>query len=155
MPVIFSKACEYALQATLFLARQESEEPIHLQDIASALHIPRHFLSKILQTLTHYEIIHSYRGHQGGFKLARPASSIKSVEIVRAIDGDTFLSQCVLGFPGCGDDHPCPMHSYWKEAKQTILTMLNEQTIGDLSKEIDDKLALLHLHSRQLHRSTQ
>ena len=148
MSVIFSGTCEYALQATLFLAKHASDEPMHLQDIASALRIPRHFLSKILQRLTHCKIVRSYRGKQGGFKLVRNVSSLKCIDIVRAIDGDTFLDQCVLGFPGCADNHPCPLHSHWKEAKQIILAMLSEQTISDLSKEIDVKLALLRLQGR-------
>lgn len=143
MSAVFSKTCEYALQAALFLARRESEEPIHLREMASALRIPHHFLSKILQTLRHYEIVQSSRGHTGGYMLARPPSAIHCIEIVQAIDGDKFLGRCVLGFSGCRDEYPCPMHSHWKEAKEIIFTMLTKLSIAELGADLGPRLAVL------------
>ena len=140
MPIIFSKSCEYGLQATLFIAKKENGTPIHLREISKALHIPHHFLSKILQTLARHEIVHSHKGQNGGFELGRQASNITLNDIVKAIDGEAFLAHCVLGFPECSDDRPCPVHAYWKEAKKIVLTMLCERTIDDLSQSIDVKL---------------
>lgn len=145
MPIIFSRSCEYALQAVLFISNKGIGKPKPLQDIAAALHIPQHYLSKILQTLARHEIVVSYKGHKGGFDLGKGAAEIHLSDIVRAIDGDTFLKHCVIGFPTCGDDQPCPVHSYWKEAKHIIQTMLSQKTIDDLSKNFDTKLSFLGL----------
>jgi Rrf2 family protein len=151
MPVIFSKSCEYALQAVLYISNQTNGKPKRLGEIAHALHVPQYYLSKIMQTLTRNEIVQSYKGHKGGYELGKMASEIKLNDIVRAIDGDLFLKHCVLGFPTCGDDHPCPVHSYWKDAKQVVLTMLNEKNVEDLSKNLEMKLSLLAQNSSDQH----
>lgn len=155
MPLIFSKSCEYGLQATLFIAKSDNGTPIRLREIATALSLPHHFLSKILQTLARHEIIHSHRGRNGGFVLGRPATNITLNDIVKSIDGEVFLAHCILGFPSCSDDRPCPVHSYWRDAKKTILTMLYEKTIDDLSKSIDGKLLLLEHITQGKTKSTQ
>lgn len=143
MPVIFSKSCEYAIQAVLYIAKRADTRPIHLKEMATALNIPLHFLSKILQTLVRYEVIQSYKGQNGGFVLARPATEIILNDIVLAIDGTAFLTHCVLGFPGCQDEHPCPVHEEWKAAKEVIHSMVTERTINDLGKDIHNKIHLL------------
>lgn len=142
MSVLFSRSCEYAIQAVLYLSNREREGagPVHLKEISSALRIPHHFLSKLLQTLTHNEIAVSWKGLNGGFELVRPPNRIKLIDIVDAIDGKEFLDKCVLGFSHCDENNACPVHSYWKQAKNYIRDMLNDKTIHDLSKELDEKL---------------
>ncbi|HEY4644021.1 MAG TPA: Rrf2 family transcriptional regulator [Bacteroidota bacterium] len=140
MSALFSKSCQYALQAMLYLASQPQGEPVLLRDVSAALRIPQHFLSKILQTLTRNRLLVSFKGVNGGFQLARSARETYLIEIVRATDGEAFLDNCVLGFPGCGDDNPCPVHPMWKRAKQLILNMLKNKNIEQLSKEVDVKL---------------
>ena len=143
MSLIFSKSCEYALQASLFLGKQPKDQFVLLREISEKLNIPHHFLSKVLQTLTRADIVMSYKGANGGFTLARPSRDIHLMEIVRAVDGDKFLEECVLGFPGCNDRTPCPVHPQWKRAKEIILNMLHKKTLAELSKELEPKLDLI------------
>lgn len=143
MSLIFSKSCEYALQASLFLAKQPKDQFVLLRDISDKLDIPHHFLSKVLQTLTRADIVASFKGANGGFTLARPSHEIHLIEIVRAVDGDKFLDECVLGFPGCGDKNPCPVHQQWKRAKEIILAMLYKKTLAELGRGLEPKLDLI------------
>ena len=75
MSVFLSKSCEYGLQAILYLSHKSSAEPLTLHDIADNLDVPRHFLSKILQSLARDGIVVSHRGIKGGFRLAKPAAA--------------------------------------------------------------------------------
>ncbi|HAL57185.1 MAG TPA: transcriptional regulator [Bacteroidetes bacterium] len=143
MSLIFSKSCEYALQAILYLARQPQGEPALLREISDSLNIPHHFLNKVLQTLTRDEIVASFKGSNGGFALGRSPKEITLSDIVRAVDGESFLDHCVLGFPACGDKNPCPVHPQWKRAKVVIQDMIHRKTLFELSKELDPKLELL------------
>jgi DNA-binding IscR family transcriptional regulator len=59
MTVIFSKKCEYGMQAVLFLAAQQSGTVVPAGKISEVLKIPREFISKILQSLRDSGIIHS------------------------------------------------------------------------------------------------
>ncbi len=54
-----------------------------------------------------------------------------------------FLECCVLGFPGCNDTSPCPVHPQWKRAKDSILHMLEDTTLEELSSGIEPKLDLI------------
>ncbi|HUL45190.1 MAG TPA: Rrf2 family transcriptional regulator [Bacteroidota bacterium] len=141
MSVIFSRSCEYAIQSVLYLARKGGNRTVLLREISDSLGIPHHFLSKVLQLLSRHGIVVSQKGANGGFALAQPLNTIMLADIVEAVDGDALMTECVLGFPECDSEHPCPAHHTWKEAKAIISTMLHEKTLGELGKEFDRKLS--------------
>jgi hypothetical protein len=49
-----------------------------------------------------------------------------------------------LGFSECGDETPCPVHSQWKQRKETIIEMLQTRNAEELSKELHVKLDSLN-----------
>ncbi|NNG26319.1 MAG: Rrf2 family transcriptional regulator, partial [Ignavibacteriaceae bacterium] len=108
MTVIFSKKCEYGMQAVLYLAAQKPDFAINAEKISQVLKIPKEFISKILQSLRESGIISSTKGKSGGFFLAKSPSEIKLIDVVEAIDGLEMFNSCVLGFPECAPDTPCP-----------------------------------------------
>jgi len=134
MTVIFSKKCEYGLQAVLYLTTFETGTVVSADDIAGKLDIPKEFVSKILQSLTESGIVSSKKGKSGGFSLAQDPKKIKLIDIVAAIDGLTMFNTCVLGFPNCDPVNPCPLHDRWGVLRTQAYNMLNEDTI-DTFKE--------------------
>ncbi|MEO6922798.1 MAG: Rrf2 family transcriptional regulator, partial [Bryocella sp.] len=86
-----TKKADYGLMALKYLAEQcnlSATPPAQsAKDIAEAYHIPPQLLAKILQTLAKANILVSHAGTNGGYSLARPASSITAFEVIRAIDG--------------------------------------------------------------------
>ena len=131
MSIIFSKGCEYGMQAALFIATQH-ERRVGIKEIAAELNIPVHFLAKILQTLSEKGILQSYKGSSGGFTLNGEPGEVRLIGIVQAIDGEQLFHRCVLGFPDCGDEHPCPVHETWGALRGTIKDMLSKDTLADL-----------------------
>src|SRR3990172_3553304 len=146
MPRIFSKSCEYAIQATLYLSARNSPSPILLREISDSLGIPHHFLNKVLQQLSRSRILQSHKGSAGGFGLARPAGTILLGDIVNAIDGTDRLCECVLGFPECSATHPCPVHVRWSPAKNIITDMLARQTVAQLTRHFRRTLFVSRQH---------
>lgn len=140
MPIFLSKSCEYALQAVIYLAFQSSNTPVLQRDISRALNIPQHFLGKILQLLVRHDIVNSQKGKSGGFFLKKSPTEFSLFDIVQIMDGSSFLDSCILGFPGCSDDNPCPVHHDWVKTKQNIIKMLKEKNIEQLSDGIGKKL---------------
>ena len=67
MTVIFSKKCEYGLQAVLYLASRDVNLVVPVDEITAKLNIPKEFVSKILQKLTESGLIYSRKGKAGGF----------------------------------------------------------------------------------------
>lgn len=143
MTVIFSKKCEYGLQAVLYLAAKVDNEVVRVDTIADELNIPKEFVSKILQSLRESGIIESKKGKAGGFTLAKHPAEIKLIDIVEAIDGLGIFNSCVLGFPNCSPDHPCPVHDKWGKLRTDAYKMLSEETLDKFKEKTLDKIKSL------------
>ena len=143
MTVIFSKKCEYGMQAVLFLAAQKTGTIVSAGTISQVLKIPREFISKILQSLRDSGIISSSKGKSGGFFLAKPTSQIKLIDIVEAIDGLEMFNSCVLGFPECTPDTPCPVHDSWGALRTKAFEMLSNETLDKLKEKTLNKIQSL------------
>ena len=134
--MILSKACEYALRATLHLVRLKSSGFVSIKAISDDLDISFPFLTKIFQKLTQAGILHSFRGPNGGIALARPASSVTLYEIVVAVDGEDMFRECVLGLPGCGERKPCPLHARWAHERERLKAMFHAETLADMAERL-------------------
>ena len=143
MTVIFSKKCEYGMQAVLFLAAKETGSVVSAEKISQVLKIPREFISKILQSLRDSGIICSTKGKSGGFCLAKPSSEIKLINIVEAIDGLEMFNSCVIGFPECSPDTPCPVHDSWGALRTQAFEMLSNETLDKLKEKTLNKIQSL------------
>ncbi len=136
MSLIFSRQCEYALQAVLFLALQEKGERVSIKDLTRKLDIPYHFLAKILQDLSRKGLLDSLTGPAGGFSLGLPAKEITLFHIVEAIDGLDLTQKCVMGFPECSGKHHCAVHERWAALREGIYSMLVSKNIAQLAVEM-------------------
>ncbi len=140
MTVIFSKKCELALQAVLFLSVKKEKKIFNAIEISEELKVPKEFVSKMLQILTDSGIVGSKKGKNGGFYLAKKPSTIKLIDIVEAIDGLDVFQSCVLGFPGCSVSEPCPVHEKWGKLRDDALKMLSEETLEQLKEKTLNKI---------------
>ncbi len=143
MTVIFSKTCELGLQAVLFLSIKKEKRIFTAGEVSKELKVPKEYVSKVMQILTESGIIGSKKGKNGGFYLAKSPSSIKLIDIVEAIDGLEIFNNCVLGFPGCSSDHPCPVHEKWGKLRDDAYKMLSTETLEQLKEKTLHKLVSL------------
>jgi Rrf2 family transcriptional regulator, iron-sulfur cluster assembly transcription factor len=137
MSLLFSRQCEYGLQAVLYLALKPEGEMTSIKELSARIGIPYHFLGKILQSLTRKGLLNSLKGPTGGFALALPPKEIKLFHIVEAIDGADFVRKCVLGFPECSGENPCALHETWERLRQEIYQMLVKRDIAALAKAME------------------
>lgn len=131
--MLLSKSCVYGLRATLYLATKNREEFTPIKRLSEKLEISFHFLTKILQQLTAEGMLESFKGPNGGVRLAKPGDKIALVDVVLAIDGPKLLTECALGLPGCGLKNPCPLHDQWAETRDGIRHMLQKTSLQDLA----------------------
>jgi Rrf2 family transcriptional regulator, iron-sulfur cluster assembly transcription factor len=136
MSLIFSRQCEYALQAVLYLALQPGDKMTSIKELTKRVNIPYHFAGKILQNLTYKGLLRSMKGPTGGFALGMPAKDITLFHIVEAIDGVEFTGTCVLGFPECSGKKPCAVHEKWGPLRDGIYSMLVTKNVAQLAKEM-------------------
>ena len=133
MSIIFSRQCEYAMQAVTYLALKPDGAMTSIRELTKKLDIPYHFVAKILQDLSRKRLLNSLKGPAGGFSLARPAKEITLFHIVEAIDGVGFMTNCVLGFPECTGKNPCAIHDKWADIRDGIYEMLMKKNISELA----------------------
>jgi len=133
--LLFSRECEYALQAVLYLALQREDGMTSIKTLTRKLDIPYHFLAKILQRLTRKGLLRSLKGPAGGFALSLPAEKITLFQIIEAIDGAEFMTTCVLGFSECSGRNPCSVHEQWGEMRTSIHAMLVNKSIAQMARE--------------------
>jgi len=128
---MFSKACEYAIRASLYISIKSIDgSKLGIKEIAKEIDSPAHFTAKILQTLTREGIISSIKGPNGGFFLDPDAKPVPLTAIVKAIDGDNILHSCSLGLKECSDRFPCPIH------KERLRKIMKEKTLQQLGSDL-------------------
>lgn len=135
MSLLFSRQCEYALQAVLYLALQRPGAMTSIKELTARLEIPYHYLGKILQDLKRRGLLESLKGPSGGFRLRRSAEEITLFQVVEAIDGEDLFQNCVLGFQECSARNPCPVHARWGTMRDEIRDMLVSKSIAQLARE--------------------
>jgi Rrf2 family protein len=84
--------------------------------------MPERFLLQILRSMVTHGILQSTRGVEGGYSLARPASSVTLLDIVESVEGP------VAGAPIEGADDAV------REALSVALTKVCECVAEELSK---------------------
>jgi Rrf2 family protein len=80
---------DYAVRAVVELAAigGRADRPVTAERLATGQDIPPKFLESILLQLRRAGIVHSQRGPEGGYWLAKPADDISLAEVIRVIDG--------------------------------------------------------------------
>lgn len=134
--MIFSKSFGYAIRAIVFIAsRQEPGKFIKVDEIAGELHIPRHFLSKVMKSMSKKEILISSKGPAGGFALNKDTLSMPLLQIALITKDVPQLNVCMLTFGECDAKAPCSLHKRLDLLNRDIMGFLNDITLADLLKE--------------------
>ena len=123
---MFSKACEYAIKATIYIAQQSHEDRrANVKEVAKEVNAPEAFTAKILQQLCRENILSSIRGKQGGFIFdVNRQKEIKIFDVVMLIDGDSLFTKCGLGLNKCSSENPCPVHDDFKAVRNALIAMV-------------------------------
>src|SRR5579871_3104975 len=137
--MIYSRSAEYAIRAFVHLAQVPEGRYAMVKNIAEQEDIPVHFLAKILQQLTHQDLLRSSKGPTGGFALRVSPKDIKLWDIVEALDGVSQYTACASGLSECSEGMPCSMHDTWVVLRTHITDYLGRNTIADLAKALEIK----------------
>ena len=124
-----SAKSEYACLALIELARSEVPgTPRRVKEIAQAQEIPERSLVQILLQLKSAGLVHSARGSDGGYQLARPADAIAVADVISAIEG--------LGDPPRkgGSQESRRLAALFQEARLAHYQILATSSIAQLAK---------------------
>jgi Rrf2 family protein len=141
---MFSKTCEYAIRAMIFIAQKSKDgNKVGIKEIAKGIDSPEHFIAKILQDLGRKRLLQSLKGPNGGFYLDAKALDCSLADIVKVVDGDKLFTGCGLGLKQCSETHPCPIHHEFKAVRKNIQQMLEKAKLGEFTEELEQSLTFL------------
>ena len=128
-----TRAADYAVRVMVYLATLSDEKRALLPDLAHATDAPGSFLSKVLQSLAHAQLISSRRGKLGGFTILPRGREATMLQVVQAIDGPICLNVCLNGNKECERKPSCPAHPVWARAQRAMLEVLTSATISSMA----------------------
>jgi Rrf2 family protein len=141
---MFSKTCEYALRAILFIAQKSKQGvKVSIKDVAKGIDSPEFFLGKILQELSRKGIVKLLKGPTGRFYLDDESMQYSLADVVIAINGDKIFNGCGLGLKQCSEKQPCPIHKEFKKIRSDIFKLLENSKLGEFNNLLDKRLAVL------------
>ena len=135
MPVLFSRACEYALRGLAEMALHPDKKYWTIQDLAKETETPAPFLAKTFQILVRHKVLLSTKGRKGGFSLIGKTNELSILDIVHIIDGPALSQDCALGFSECSNDTPCAFHEQWKPLREDLVRALSEKSLEQFAKQ--------------------
>lgn len=134
--MILSKSFGYALRGILYVAKlQDENRKIQIDEIASNLSIPKHFLGKIMQQIVKEGLLKSTKGPYGGFSLTADTLQTPLIRLVEVTEGMEQFKMCSLKLKFCNSANPCPLHTEMEQLRTKFLTVFSGTTLGDLLKD--------------------
>lgn len=128
-----TRAADYGVRVMIHLATLPAHERALLPDLAKATEAPVSFLSKVLQALSHAQLITSRRGKSGGFSILPRGREASMYDVIEAIDGPICLNVCLVSGRSCRRRASCPAHPIWAEAQRAMLDVLTRRQISELA----------------------
>lgn len=143
---MFSKTCEYAIRAMIFIAQKSSQaKRSGIKEITENIGAPESFIAKILQKLSKEGYLESVKGPNGGFMLSEKGSNCSLADLVRTIDGDKVFAGCGLGLSFCSEVKPCPIHFEFKKIRTAFHDMLCKAKLQTINEQLAQSLFNLRL----------
>lgn len=138
------KTAEYALRATVWLAREpgKTESAVRL---AERTQIPRRYLHTVLQQLVQAGIVRSQSGPGGGYALAREPAKITILDVVNAVAPMERIRHCPLGLPS--HTRLCPLHKQLDAVYEAAEKALSRVTLAQLLRSTPEIVPLCEINS--------
>jgi len=123
----------YAMRLMLDIARYGRGETVKIKDIADRQDISPKYLEQIISELNRSGLVRSTRGPQGGYSLARPPEEYTVGSILRVMEGDLSVVQCVKDGEGfCDRFETCTTVRLWTKVSDAISSVVDNVTLADL-----------------------
>lgn len=127
---MLSKTMEYALRAMASLAYRP-DDLVPTPELAETTQVPANYLAKVLQTLASADLIQGRRGVGGGYKLSRPATEIRLLDVINAVSPVERIKTCPLGLENHGPNL-CPLHRRIDEVAAKVIELFGNTTLADV-----------------------
>jgi Rrf2 family protein len=115
-------------------ARHYGRGPLSLTEVARRQGISQPYLEQIAIDLRRAGLLHSKRGAQGGYYLARAPEAMTAGDVIRALEGSILPIQCVAQqkCTPCSLEDGCSARGIWEEVRDRLVETLDSIVLADL-----------------------
>jgi len=125
---------DYALRVLMYVGIH-TERMVTIAEIADVFDMSHNHLMKVVQELSARGYVKSTRGKNGGIELGRPAEEINIGEVVRHMESNFHIVECLdPGRSLCRIIPGCTLKKVLQEAVVAFQEVLNQYTLADLLK---------------------
>lgn len=117
--------------ACLILGRNYPDNAVSASFLESKIGVSGKYLEKIMRMLSGRKIVSASRGANGGYFLSKPPKDVSVGEIVRALEDDMEIIECVSRDGKC---KCCPSSVVWKKLYDGINSVLDSMTLEQVIK---------------------
>lgn len=126
-----SSKTHYGLIACHILGVNYPDTPVSASMLEKHIGVSGKYLEKIMRMLSSRDIVTANRGANGGYFLARKPKDITIGEVVRALEDDMEIIECVSKERNC---KCCPTSSVWKKLYEGINNLLDSMSLEQMIK---------------------
>lgn len=123
---------DFALRVLMFLAASGRQTTV--VEMAERFSVSYHHLVKVVQNLSELGIVRTTRGRGGGVSLTVDPASVRVGDVIRFIEPDMALAECLRECGACPLHGPCRLTRLLEDASGAFLDVLNTKTIADLAE---------------------
>lgn len=127
-----STKTRYGTRLLLDIALHGDNGPVRILDVAKRQKISAKYLERIVQQLKKAGFIKSRRGHKGGHVLAKLPEDITIGAIIRLMEEEPGLVECVYSENACEKADNCATRQAWVRACKAMYDELDAITLADL-----------------------
>ena len=124
---------DYALR--IVSALSESDDVVDANTLADKTSVSLRFALKILHKLVQGNIVSSYKGARGGYKLKISPDKITLKTVIELIDGPIAIARCLESSETCSmnsDKTSCIYHHIFDKISLELAAKLQSITISDV-----------------------
>ena len=134
---------DYSMRLLMYVG-QHPERLCTISEVAGAYGISEAHLMKITHQLGLAGWLETVRGKGGGIRLAAAPADINLGAVVRSIEPDFSLVDCLTTDNVCMLTGTCRLTAIVSEALQSFMAHLDRHTLADLLPAPNDSAAQLH-----------
>jgi Rrf2 family nitric oxide-sensitive transcriptional repressor len=124
---------DYALRVLMTLAVVD-DRVVTIDELARRHRVSKNHLMKVAQTLVGLGLVQSVRGRAGGLRLKRDPREIRMGAVVRELEEDMRVVECLGDGPGaCVFTGACRLTRALARAVEAFLSELDKLTLADLA----------------------
>lgn len=123
---------DYALRVLMYLHVAPGRRG-SIADIANAYRISRNHLDKVVRRMAAADVVQTSRGRGGGVRLVRAPSSITVGEVMRAMEDDYAVVECLGPARFCRVAGVCGARSVFARALDSYFAVLDGTTLEDVA----------------------